>query len=466
MSHNMFSTITNTEFPPNYSWKGKTITQIMSSIQKNKNSTIITKDNLDKAQPLKIYRKEIASTKIGSVQRTGISIDEINSPNGCIISKAITKGKGLDKIILDTKEPNLYVNNKTEHPGQCLSFTTNGLCQSQEANARRRVRSSGIMKPSYCSSTSQYLNKRNISFEQNQYNYTRSGDSSSVNAHNVYASQGTSFAIDPSNSSTCYHKFSIASDISFGYVWGTGYGTTVYKTVTIPTGQYYINEINQILINTMTKNLHYYINNLTKTKVYLLKMSYNVTTNKIDLYSYMTNTTIFDTNTYSPADSVNNVIPVTTTRTESPYFNFTGYTTFSNLIGFNSSNFPISNTIQTSYYNTTKRMYFVASSSFLPKIVIAPFKSTFYKPNNVQFAQQGGVSASSYITRKKFNTITDNTVLYRKAYGTGLASAMAYGSLSESPYTIKGKTNYPAPKTPVFRNNVMDTCNFYRIKRG
>ena len=137
MVHNMFSTMTNTEMPPNYSWKGKTIQQIMSTIQKNKNSTIITKTNLDKAQPLKIYRKEIASTAITSVQRTAISIDEINRPGGCIISKSsttITKDKGLDNIILDTKEPNLYVNNKTEHPGQCLSFTTNGLCQSQEAN--------------------------------------------------------------------------------------------------------------------------------------------------------------------------------------------------------------------------------------------------------------------------------------------------------------------------------------------
>ena len=84
MSHNLF---TNSEMPPNYSWKGKTITQLMSSIQKNKNNTILTKINLDKSQPLKIYRKEIASTPIHSVQRTGISIDEFNSPNGSIITK-------------------------------------------------------------------------------------------------------------------------------------------------------------------------------------------------------------------------------------------------------------------------------------------------------------------------------------------------------------------------------------------
>jgi hypothetical protein len=457
--------MTNTEMPPNYSCKGKTINQIMSSIQKNKNSTIITKTNLDKPQPLKIYRREIASTDITSVQRTSISIDELNRPNGSIISKS-TITKGLDNIILDTKEPNLYVNNKTEHPGQCLSFTTNGICQSQEANARRRVRSSGIMKPNYCSSTSQYLNKRNISFEQNQYHYTRSGDSSSINPLNVYATQGTSFVIDPSNqSSTCSNKFSIVSSISFGYVWATGKGTTVSSIVTIPAGQYYINEINQILINTMTTNLHYYINNLTKTKVFLLRMAYNVTTKNIDLYSYMTNTTIFDTNTYTPADSVNNAIPIKTTRTECPYFYFTGYSSFSKLIGFNSSSFPISSTIQTSYYNTTGNTYFVSSSTFQPSIGIAPFKSTFYKPNNSQFAQQGSVSSSSHITRKKYNAITDNTVLYRRAYGNGLANAMAYG-VSESPYTEKSKMNYPSQKTPVFRNNKMDTCNFFRIRRG
>ena len=48
MSHNLF---TNSEMSPNYSWKGKTITQLMSSIQKNKNNTILTKINLDKSQP-------------------------------------------------------------------------------------------------------------------------------------------------------------------------------------------------------------------------------------------------------------------------------------------------------------------------------------------------------------------------------------------------------------------------------
>ena len=468
MSQTLFSKITNTELPPNYSWKGKTITQIMSSIQKNKNTSIISKINLDKAQPLKIYRKEIASTANTSIQRSAISIDEINRPNGCIISKSSTSiNNSLDKLILDTKLPNLFVNNKTEHPGQCLSFTTNGICQSQEANARRRIRSSGIMKPSYCSSTSQYLNKRNLSFDQNQYHYSRSGDDSSTNTSNVYATQGTSFAIDPSNQlSSCPHKINIISDISFGYVWATGLSTTVSSVVIIPAGQYYINEINQLLINTMTTNNHYYINNLTKTNVYLLRMVYNVTTKKIDLYSYMTNTTIFNTNTFSPADSVNNAIPITTTRTECPYFNFIGYTAFSNLIGFTAFRFPSFPTIQTTYYNTTEKVYFVASSSFSPKIGIAPFTSTYYKPNNAQFSQQGGVTSSSYITRKKYNAISNNTVLYRRAYSNQLASAMAYGSLAESPYTDKSKINYPMPKTPVFRNNTMDTCAFYRIKRG
>jgi hypothetical protein len=174
----------------------------------------------------------------------------------------------------------------------------------------------------------------------------------------------------------------------------------------------------------------------------------------------MTNTTIFNTNTFSPADSINDVIPSTT---KCPYFNFTGYYSFSKLIGFDSSTFPI---IQISYNTTTGNTFFVSSSSFTPTIGIAPFTATYYKPNNSQFGQQGGVSASSYITRKKYNSITNNTVLYRRAYGNGLASAMAYGSLSESPYTIKGKMNYPAPKTPVFHNNIMDTCAFYRIKRG
>ena len=56
------------------SWKEKSLTQIIASIQKNKNDTIITKYNLKNAPPLKIYRKEIFNPSSKS-SRLGISIN-------------------------------------------------------------------------------------------------------------------------------------------------------------------------------------------------------------------------------------------------------------------------------------------------------------------------------------------------------------------------------------------------------
>ena len=70
---------------PYFSWKGKTFNQITSNIQKNQNSTILTKYNLYLAPPLKIYRKEIVSTPITTCSRRNISIDEINMINDKII---------------------------------------------------------------------------------------------------------------------------------------------------------------------------------------------------------------------------------------------------------------------------------------------------------------------------------------------------------------------------------------------
>ncbi len=72
----------------------------------------------------------------------------------------------------------------------------------------------------------------------------------------------------------------------------------------------------------------------------------------------------------------------------------------------------------------------------------------FYKPNNPQFAQQGGVSASARTTRKKYDTITSNGALMTAAFGSQTAKAMAYGG-PETSYTIKDKLGYPNIKTPV-----------------
>lgn len=205
-----FSSKIGTQMPSYYPWKGKSFHQIVSTMQKNTVQLDISGryqnyqnlgTNSMRAQPLKIYRREIASVPLTSPQvpRTGVSIDELNRPGGTITVQSYTTKSptGLDGIIVDAQEAGAS-SNSTEHPGQCASFSSKGMCMTQETNARRRCRSSGIMKHNYNSSASQYLTSRNKTFQQNQFNFLTSGDKTSVPGSasaisNVYASQGTTF---------------------------------------------------------------------------------------------------------------------------------------------------------------------------------------------------------------------------------------------------------------------------------
>jgi hypothetical protein len=271
-----YSSTVGTEMPVYYPWKGKSLHQIVSAIQKNASSTndpsLNVSVNMFHAQPLKIYRREIASVsmKNPSLPRTGVSINELNRPGGTIMIQKYTTSvpTGLDRIVLDPFEAGAS-SNSTDHPGTCASFTTKGMCMAQETNARRRCRSSGIMKHNYNASASQYLTSRNKTFQQNQFNFLMSGNSS--------ATAGSSLAVKTCN--------------------------------------------------------------------------------------------------------------------------------------------PV------------------------------------YKRSNSKFANQGGVTSSALINRKKFDTITNNTVIYRKVYGDSVASAMGYKN-SDSVFTYKGKISYPVKCTPTFPKHV------------
>jgi hypothetical protein len=76
------------------------------------------------------------------------------------------------------------------------------------------------------------------------------------------------------------------------------------------------------------------------------------------------------------------------------------------------------------------------------------YKIASYKPNNSTFAQQGGVSGSSLILRKKYNTIQSAAVSYANTLGPAVANAMSYG-VSDQVYTLKSRLGYPMKKTPV-----------------
>ena len=301
-----FDTKVGTSMESNFPWKQTILKYMIASTQKNmsrmdissntyQDDTILhtgIRNNVFLPQPLKIYRKEIGNATINqpSKHSVGMTIESMEMPGSTITISSNTPVPplgGLDIVVLDRKEMG-DSNNQTNHPGQCKSFTTGGVCMDPATNARRRVRTSGIVKHTYSTTAEQYLYTRNKTFQQNQFQYTQSGNTSAqagtaAAANNVYGTQcsPSSWAI--------YNKCS---------------GTT------------------------------------------------------------------------------------------------------------------------------------------------RPYTPVYYKPNNPLFAQQGAVDSSTFILRRKFDTITNNTAQYKRVYGSAVASAMGYG-ISDSVYTLKHKIGFPLKKTPV-----------------
>ena len=74
----------------NITWKDKTFSQVLTSINNNKNGTIISRRNMHNAPPLKIYRKEISILTVPSKSsRLNVSISSIDTPNGYTNSVSI-----------------------------------------------------------------------------------------------------------------------------------------------------------------------------------------------------------------------------------------------------------------------------------------------------------------------------------------------------------------------------------------
>lgn len=67
-------------------------------------------------------------------------------------------------------------------------------------------------------------------------------------------------------------------------------------------------------------------------------------------------------------------------------------------------------------------------------------KRVFYKPNNPQFAQQGGVSSSTRMLKLNVDTISTNAANIRALKGANAASGLSLGSIPNTPFIYKYKT--------------------------
>ena len=228
------------------------------------------------APPLKIYRKETNSNIKTKSSKLGITINSFEIPNGYTVP---INGNTTNSLLAT-------MDVKVDGNENCGN---GGVCFSPQQNAKNRIRTSGIIKNNYNMDTKQYLQRRNISFEQNQYNYLQNGNT----------------AVKPGSAASLSNTYTAQS------------------------------------------------NNPTNT---------------------------------------------------------------------------------------------------------CPSKPVVYKPTNSQFAQNGAVSSSSLLARKKYNTITSNAHEYLLPYGAAVADAMSYG-ISDSVFTYKNKLAFPTRKTPRF-NKYTDTTTF------
>jgi hypothetical protein len=471
-------------------WKGKTFNQITSRIQMN---TRAPTDNAEffRAMPILLPRREIVTNYNSNSlcnYRASSSIDLFNMPNGSIINSSVTSN---NNGLVNTMD-NTLPNNTCEDPGTCLAFA------SPSENARRRVRSAGMIKRQfdisrgndvgYFVNKNQYLVSRNRTFTQNQYNFIRQGDATikpgdALSSQNLYSTQGLSHC----------PKYFLPTDCSFAYQWidnnGNGVdvnGDPYYYTVDVSSGYYTIDDVNNKLHLVMDNNGHYFIDNSNKTKVFTIYFAFNIGYNKIELH-----TSKIDRNVYSSTNVSKPYLPGWDPTVYPPAVNAQNYVqwpvpdgtlgnsivpvvkinnnAFTSVIGFSSGIYP-TNIIPT-YANrlsptyTFKQNLTLVDNVFLSSSTpgIQPVYATVaYKPSNPQFASQGGVSASSKIARARYNAITNNTAVYNNAYGLSVANALAYG-VPEGGYTFKDKLGYPTRSTPYFKplSDVMicTTCN-------
>jgi hypothetical protein len=81
--------------------------------------------------------------------------------------------------------------------------------------------------------------------------------------------------------------------------------------------------------------------------------------------------------------------------------------------------------------------------------------TVIYKPNNTQYAQQGGVSASSRLSRLKYNTLNNNGAAFNSAAGAVNINSGRYQTVASPDYYVKYK---PQPNVCLRKSGAKNLC--------
>lgn len=177
-------------------WKGKTFAQITTVLQKNERVALPT-DHADfmravsKPLPLKGYRKELATKETTSCNpRTSqIVMRDLETPGGAIIkanyddsgnTNYLHNCNGLVGTLDIHKNESKYENPSCDSCHGDFPEGSKIRSLTQQENARRRVRSSGMDREvgktkKYYSSTKEYLHSRSKRFQQNEFHSIAKG---------------------------------------------------------------------------------------------------------------------------------------------------------------------------------------------------------------------------------------------------------------------------------------------------
>jgi hypothetical protein len=420
-------------FPQKFTgWKGKTLYEVVATIQKNSNiSSSLSLHQIRMAMPLKIYRKEIHNIRnqtlaVNCSGRISVKIMDLNMPGSSIVSEiAKTFSNGLVNT-LDISPTTLSAEN-----GSC---NTPNNCFSPAYNARKRVRSAGMIprkfdinknNDTYNTSTQQYLTSRNRTIKQNEFHYIRKGNSGFMPGPGL----GTTNIYSPSGLSHCYQPLiSIANNNnSFSYRWYDS--TNSYNfTVIIPDGTYDPFSLNAAFQSAQLQNKTYIISP-GGINTFLMSFSYDTVAQSITLIANEADLTKY-INYTKPNGAIWNWTGQIGTNSLKSFVNILN-NKFSDLIGF----------LPGEYSNG-------ANNSAFCGFILPNYVALHYKPNNPTFAQQGAVESSARIQRLKYNTITNGAALIRSSYGSAAANALAYG-VSEQAYTSKTVVGDKIKLTPV-----------------
>lgn len=415
------------------SWKGRTFNQIITKMKKN--TGLQTGANIFVPPPVKQYRREIDTED--NCSRASISLADFFRPGATIVNSA--SGAGVHTVDFN------LVNDTTEKP----SAQSCAQSCARAENAKRRMRSAGAPKQNYYTSTAQYLQNRNIGNSQNNYQYLRIGDPTfrsgiPATIQNVYTPTGIN-----KKSKMFISGCDTNEDPLFKYIWING----DIIPVKVPDGEYDLEDLNLLFHTIQENNKHYLIDQYANnSKVHFMKFVYDVASDRIQIQCSGINYNTFSSDRYyqwtSYLVTVNWAIP--------EQIQFPRIVLLDNVF-LDAIGFEISGYYPPETFETTSDKYFI-NGTISPKMKTR-FQPVHYKPNNTAFATQGGVTSSSFITRVRYNTITNHTTNYTTPLGKADANALAY-NVPPPGYSYKYNLGYSANCVPTSKKNssTMENC--------